>query len=279
MVGNCYKLYFVKQGDICQTIATSQGISLANLYAWNPSIGSSCGGLWASVYVCTGVANVPSYQHHGCYTEALGQRHSHDSGRLRCLLPLREEDHPLRRGERPGVLVRQQPGRGQRQDLRLKLRSALHGGQEPEVRRRQPSQPLRDRRRASGIQASRLLHRGNEHAGARHRRHGQRQPHRGSVRQLLPRREEDAEVRRRVWARVPVRQQPRHRLRRDRRGRVNMACAGDKAQKCGGSNRLNVYSMEVDSLPMNFRYQGCFSDPVTPRALSGGESNSDLINF
>ncbi|KAM0629154.1 hypothetical protein D7B24_005291 [Verticillium nonalfalfae] len=54
MVANCNRFYFVKDGDICVNIAASQSVSLTNLYAWNPAIGTSCGGLWANVYICVG---------------------------------------------------------------------------------------------------------------------------------------------------------------------------------------------------------------------------------
>ncbi|GAM42975.1 hypothetical protein TCE0_044r17416 [Talaromyces pinophilus] len=55
MVSNCDKFYLVQSGDQCGTIATKEGISLANFYAWNPAVGSSCAYLYLGDYVCVGV--------------------------------------------------------------------------------------------------------------------------------------------------------------------------------------------------------------------------------
>ncbi|KAK7961078.1 hypothetical protein PG988_012292 [Apiospora saccharicola] len=55
MAGNCNKFYRVVGGDTCGSIATSQGLSLTDLYAWNQALGSTCAGLWADYYVCVGV--------------------------------------------------------------------------------------------------------------------------------------------------------------------------------------------------------------------------------
>lgn len=54
MVDNCNKFDFVNTGDGCAAIATRNGISLANLIAWN-NAGTDCTALWAQVYVCVGV--------------------------------------------------------------------------------------------------------------------------------------------------------------------------------------------------------------------------------
>ncbi|RPA93363.1 hypothetical protein L873DRAFT_1581791, partial [Choiromyces venosus 120613-1] len=50
----CNKWYLVASGDTCAGIASSQGISLANFYAWNPAVGSTCASLWLGYYVCVG---------------------------------------------------------------------------------------------------------------------------------------------------------------------------------------------------------------------------------
>ncbi|KAK7918376.1 hypothetical protein PG985_010250 [Apiospora marii] len=55
MAGNCNKFYRVVGGDTCGSIATSQGIPLTDLYAWNQALGSTCSGLWTDYYVCVGV--------------------------------------------------------------------------------------------------------------------------------------------------------------------------------------------------------------------------------
>ncbi|KAI0903549.1 hypothetical protein F4823DRAFT_269713 [Ustulina deusta] len=55
MVSDCDEFYLVRGGDSCSNIASVEGISLANFYAWNPAVGSSCAGLEAGVYVCIGL--------------------------------------------------------------------------------------------------------------------------------------------------------------------------------------------------------------------------------
>ena len=55
MVSNCDDFYFVNSGESCQTVITKKSITLAQLTSWNPTVGSSCTGLWADVYVCTSI--------------------------------------------------------------------------------------------------------------------------------------------------------------------------------------------------------------------------------
>ncbi|KAI1127539.1 hypothetical protein F5Y10DRAFT_191562 [Nemania abortiva] len=55
MVSDCDDFYFVRSGDSCSNIASVEGISLTDFYAWNPAVGSTCAGLEASVYVCIGL--------------------------------------------------------------------------------------------------------------------------------------------------------------------------------------------------------------------------------
>ncbi|KAH8178523.1 hypothetical protein LIA77_00042 [Sarocladium implicatum] len=52
MVGNCNKFYFVKDGQTCSSVLAESGLSLAQLYRWNPTVKSDCSGLWSKVYVC-----------------------------------------------------------------------------------------------------------------------------------------------------------------------------------------------------------------------------------
>jgi hypothetical protein len=54
MATNCNKFYLVIKGDECGTIASKAGISLADFYAWNPAVGSTCATLGLNDYVCTG---------------------------------------------------------------------------------------------------------------------------------------------------------------------------------------------------------------------------------
>ncbi|KAF7536445.1 hypothetical protein G7054_g4539 [Neopestalotiopsis clavispora] len=55
IVSNCDAFYLVKTGDSCSAIAAANGITLAQFLEWNPSAGSSCGGLWADAYSCVSV--------------------------------------------------------------------------------------------------------------------------------------------------------------------------------------------------------------------------------
>jgi LysM domain len=55
MVGNCNTFYLVQPGDGCAAIASKNGITLAQFYAWNTQVGTGCPGLWANTYACVGV--------------------------------------------------------------------------------------------------------------------------------------------------------------------------------------------------------------------------------
>ncbi|KAL2211785.1 hypothetical protein CC79DRAFT_1378678 [Sarocladium strictum] len=52
MVDNCEGFDFVNKGDTCAIITKRNGITLAQLVLWNPSIESDCTGLWLNVNVC-----------------------------------------------------------------------------------------------------------------------------------------------------------------------------------------------------------------------------------
>lgn len=52
MVRTCKDFYLVVPGDGCYDLAASAGITLDDFYAWNPAVGSDCGGLWPDYYVC-----------------------------------------------------------------------------------------------------------------------------------------------------------------------------------------------------------------------------------
>jgi hypothetical protein len=52
MVSNCDAFYFVKKGTTCATVLSTNGITIDQFYAWNPSVGKDCTGMWAEVYVC-----------------------------------------------------------------------------------------------------------------------------------------------------------------------------------------------------------------------------------
>jgi hypothetical protein len=55
MTTSCNRFRLVVDGDQCGTIATEAGVSLSDFYLWNPTVGSSCGSLWAGYYLCIGV--------------------------------------------------------------------------------------------------------------------------------------------------------------------------------------------------------------------------------
>ncbi|PIA99826.1 hypothetical protein CB0940_02390 [Cercospora beticola] len=58
---DCQRFYLVESGDFCQAIVDEFGtFSLSQFYAWNPAVGSSCGGLQAGYYVCVGVSGTPT---------------------------------------------------------------------------------------------------------------------------------------------------------------------------------------------------------------------------
>jgi LysM repeat protein len=55
MVSTCNNFYLVQSGDTCASIVATAGISLANFYAWNPAVGSTCAYLDLGDYVCIGI--------------------------------------------------------------------------------------------------------------------------------------------------------------------------------------------------------------------------------
>ncbi|KAL2145839.1 hypothetical protein VTI28DRAFT_6136 [Corynascus sepedonium] len=55
IVDNCDEFYFVVAGDTCDNIVAKHGITLAQFLSWNPSVGSTCSGLWASAYGCVSI--------------------------------------------------------------------------------------------------------------------------------------------------------------------------------------------------------------------------------
>ncbi|KAJ5958935.1 uncharacterized protein N7479_006085, partial [Penicillium vulpinum] len=51
-IAGCSEFYTVVSGDDCSSIQTKFSITLAELYAWNPSIGSTCTNLWLEEVYC-----------------------------------------------------------------------------------------------------------------------------------------------------------------------------------------------------------------------------------
>ncbi|KAI9162744.1 LysM domain-containing protein [Paramyrothecium foliicola] len=55
---NCDAFHKVKSGDGCGAIASTYGISLAQLLAWNPEVGSNCQSLWLDFHICVSIVGV-----------------------------------------------------------------------------------------------------------------------------------------------------------------------------------------------------------------------------
>lgn len=56
MVNNCNKFYDIQSGDSCAAIQSSYSITFAQLYSWNPAIGSNCQYLDVGDYICVGIS-------------------------------------------------------------------------------------------------------------------------------------------------------------------------------------------------------------------------------
>lgn len=62
VAANCDRFHLVESGDTCDAIASSSGITSAQLRAWNTEINAACSNLWLDYYICTRVpgATTPS---------------------------------------------------------------------------------------------------------------------------------------------------------------------------------------------------------------------------
>ncbi|KAL4779063.1 hypothetical protein BJX76DRAFT_106069 [Aspergillus varians] len=54
IVSSCKSFYYVQSGDGCYDIAADNGVTLDNLYSWNPALNGDCSGLWPDYYICVG---------------------------------------------------------------------------------------------------------------------------------------------------------------------------------------------------------------------------------
>ncbi|OBS25975.1 hypothetical protein FPOA_06507 [Fusarium poae] len=52
MVKNCKKFHLVNKSTTCAALQSTYKVTMAQLYKWNPAIGSGCNALWAEYYVC-----------------------------------------------------------------------------------------------------------------------------------------------------------------------------------------------------------------------------------
>ncbi|KAL7765248.1 hypothetical protein ACKLNR_003164 [Fusarium oxysporum f. sp. zingiberi] len=55
IVSNCNKFYMVNSGEGCATVASKNGITLAEFYKWNTKVGSACTSLYADAYACVSI--------------------------------------------------------------------------------------------------------------------------------------------------------------------------------------------------------------------------------
>jgi LysM repeat protein len=55
MVSDCDTFHLVSSGDTCTSIASSYGITVADIQSWNLDVGSSCTSIWLDYYICVGV--------------------------------------------------------------------------------------------------------------------------------------------------------------------------------------------------------------------------------
>lgn len=55
LISSCNKFYLVKTGEGCADIASNNGISLDDFYAWNTGVGKNCETLWANTNYCVGI--------------------------------------------------------------------------------------------------------------------------------------------------------------------------------------------------------------------------------
>jgi len=58
IIGTCNRFYKIQSGDQCATIASRNGISVAQLRSWNSEINAACSNLWLDYYICVGVPGV-----------------------------------------------------------------------------------------------------------------------------------------------------------------------------------------------------------------------------
>lgn len=54
-VERLYGVYEAQPGDGCYDIAAEYGVTLDEVYAWNPAVGDDCSGLWPDYYYCVGM--------------------------------------------------------------------------------------------------------------------------------------------------------------------------------------------------------------------------------
>ncbi|OJJ66409.1 hypothetical protein ASPBRDRAFT_666024 [Aspergillus brasiliensis CBS 101740] len=57
IASNCDAYYTVASGDSCAAIESRYDLTFAQLYQWNPAIGSDCTNLWVGYAVCVGVSS------------------------------------------------------------------------------------------------------------------------------------------------------------------------------------------------------------------------------
>ncbi|KAL0943523.1 LysM domain-containing protein [Colletotrichum truncatum] len=286
MTDNCYKFYFVRPGETCNDVVAKHGISMGQFSNWNPTVGSTCGDLWANVNVCVAAfQSIPSYQAYGCFTE-IPSRALSSAGltgqaamtvefcSVYCMIEKGRSFFGVQFGgecwcgDALGVGSLKaadgecnMPCTGNKaQKCGGDGRLNLYG------RPNNPPVAYKDygcytegtNTRAFGVANIMsdsmsvgycadycLRQKGTVHFGVEFGRECWCGNNLGIGAVAAPSVE------------------------------CNMACAGNSREKCGAANRINVYSTLATTPPMNFRYQGCFTELSNERALSGANLIGD----
>lgn len=56
IASDCNKYVLQQDGVYCADMATAAGITLTQLYTWNPALNGDCSGLWKGYAYCVGVS-------------------------------------------------------------------------------------------------------------------------------------------------------------------------------------------------------------------------------
>ncbi|KAF3811697.1 LysM domain-containing protein [Colletotrichum gloeosporioides] len=282
LVNNCYKFYLVKPGEICIDITAKTGVSLSQLNQWNPSIGSGCSGLWADVHICIGVFDkVPTHQPYGCFSEVSTRALSYAGLTGQTGMTV----------EFCAVYCMAEKGR--------QLFGVQFGGEcwcgdsltvgSVKVADGDCNMPCTGNaeQRCGGSERLHVYGRGGA-APLAYKYHGC-YTEGTNTRALGIARLESASLTVAQCAQYCLAQTGTNHFAVEfgrecwcgnnlgtgavsvPEAECNMPCAGNSGQTCGGSNRLNLYSKQLERPPMKFRYEGCFTELSTGGRALGGE--------
>ncbi|KAL0937964.1 LysM domain-containing protein [Colletotrichum truncatum] len=281
LVKNCHKFHLVQGGELCGSVLNRYGITLQHFTSWNPAVGSPCS-LWADTHVCVGVFDaIPSYQSYGCYTEVPTRALSYagltgqstmtvEFCSVYCMVEKGRSLFGVQFGgecwcgdaltvgslrtESTECNVPCTGNSTQRCGGNSRLNVYGKPNSPPVAYKAHGCYTEGTNTRAFGI-ANLMSDSMTVGVCADYCLRQRRTTHFG------------VEFGRECWCgnnlgigAVTA-----------AAGECSMACAGNAAEKCGAANRLNVYSTSIDPPPMNFRYQGCFTELSNSRALNGGK--------